>query len=187
MQADGPTIFELAERCFGPVSGADLAVYGYFLAPNIPERKLVNAVETYARLDFTTEAPVVLYDATVFGSGKRGFLVTTRYVHYHLTSPLDGLSAVRGRLPLGAVKEIRFVGESLYVNGERLGAAAAQAEASVLAVERFFAAVVEHQRPAANQAQDILATIQRLKELVDLGAITGAEFEKKKQELLARL
>ncbi|MFO0550152.1 MAG: hypothetical protein U0271_17290 [Polyangiaceae bacterium] len=54
-----------------------------YLAPNIDPKKLANALASYARL--ATEAPVMLFDNTVWGSAKSGALLTTHalYVDTH--------------------------------------------------------------------------------------------------------
>lgn len=190
MAWESDTIIDLARTCFGQATGVDLTVFGYHLAPHIPDRKLVQACESYARLDFNAEEPVLLYDATVFGSGRRGFLLTTKYWHFNLTSPIDGYSPTTGQVPLATIREFRFVGESLYINGERVGSTAAQAERAVLALEQFFAMLRGDAAPASapgSAPPDVFETIRKLKELADVGALTPEEFTAKKQELLARL
>jgi len=55
-----------------PVEGISL-----YYGDAIPEKKLANAREAYARYS-APECPLVLYDRTVFGSGKKGILLTDK-------------------------------------------------------------------------------------------------------------
>jgi hypothetical protein len=46
-----------------------------YFKPDIPEKKLKNAIESYAN-DIVPSNVIVLYDSTVFGGAKEGFLMT---------------------------------------------------------------------------------------------------------------
>lgn len=190
-------ILDIAEACFGRAANpqADFMVYGFHVAPAIPDKKLVKACEEYARFDFMAESPVLLYDGTVFGSGKRGFLVTSRAIYFNVTSALDGISLTKGRMALIALRQFRLIGEALYLNHEKIGTIVAQPEVVVLALERFFHLVAGAtseeisiaSTPAASTPDTIFEAIRQLKNLLDGGALTPEEFAAKKQELLARL
>jgi hypothetical protein len=187
----------IAEAVFGPQNPRhrDFQVYGWHVAPDIPEKKLTGACEAYARMDFTREAPLVLGDDTVFGSAKRGLLVTTRALHFCVTNPVDGFSDYKGTLPLEAIHAFRVIGDALYVNDEKLGTITQPPEAVVLALETFFARLAgggpvgrgAPDGPRAGTREAIVETIRVLKGLHDEGALTADEFTEKKRELLARL
>ena len=46
------------------------------------QKKFRNALDSYAKLS-TNEIPLVLFDSTVFGSAKDGFVLTTKGIHIH--------------------------------------------------------------------------------------------------------
>jgi hypothetical protein len=52
-----------------------------FIAPDIPDKKLKKAIDSYAT-DITPEHVLAMWDSTVFGSGKKGFLITERVFYY---------------------------------------------------------------------------------------------------------
>ena len=185
----------IAASIFGLPGRHDLSIYGYYLMPDVPAAKLAGAMTSYARFDLMAEEPVLLHDDTVFGSGKRGFLVTTRALHYCLTHPQDGYSDLKGHLPLDAITGLRMVGGSLYVNDEKLGTLTQPPEAAVLALEAFFARLANADDPGAGTPngpravtrEAVVATLRELKVLADEGVLTADEFSAKKAELLARL
>lgn len=53
-----------------------------FFRDNIPEKKLTNAIAKYAS-NVDSSRVVFLYDDTVFGSAKDGFLITDSALYYH--------------------------------------------------------------------------------------------------------
>lgn len=185
----------IAEEIFGPASPRhrEFVAAGYHLAPDIPEKKLVGACEAYARLDFREETPLVLMDDTVFGSGKRGFVITTRAFHYNVTNPADGFGDLRGQLALDAIRAFRLIGDGIWVNGQKLGSFHHPPEGVVLGLERFFAQVRgEIAQPEGGPARatsrdEIMETLRQLKALADDGVLSEAEFAAKKRELLDRL
>lgn len=200
--AQAERIQAIAEDIFGPRSPHHRAFVaaGYHLAPDIPEKKLVGACEAYAQVDFREEDPLVLMDDTVFGSGKRGFVITTRALHYNITNPVDGCGDHRGRLPLEAIREFRLIGDAIYVNGQKVGSFHHPPEGVVLALETFFRRVGGEDAPDSREAappppdpvrattrEAILETLRALKGLHEDGVLTEAEFAGKKRELLDRL
>jgi hypothetical protein len=190
--AGNDRVVALAEAVFGPANPRhrELVTYGYHLAPEIPTKKLTGACQGYARFDFARETPVWLLDDTVFGTGKRGLLVTTEALHFAVTNPLDGFSEDRGRIPLAAIQALRIVGDALYVNDAKLGSLTQPAEAAVLAVEAFFRELIGGPAPVPPPPADreaIFETLRGLKALHDDGVLTAAEFQAKKQDLLGRL
>ncbi len=58
----------------------DLASSLYF-APDIPEDKLANAINTYAE-GVIDDQVIALYDDTLFGSAKEGFIITTAGIYW---------------------------------------------------------------------------------------------------------
>ncbi len=188
----------IAQTLFGAQSAhhREFMAAGYHLAPEIPDKKLVGACEAYARLDFREEAPLLLMDDTVFGSGKRGFVITTRAFHFNITNPVDGYSDHRGKLGLEVIREFRLIGDAIYVNGQKLGSFHHPPEGVVRGLETFFEQVrgeaAAPPAPAVDAArattrEEVLETLRGLKALAEDGVITEAEFAAKKRDLLDRL
>lgn len=83
-----------------------------FFAPNIPNKKLRNALRTYAPIK-KGEQPLVLVDNSWFGGAKEGGLLTDKsfYAHIFWEKP--------ERLELSEIKSVKFVVgkvNTLYVN-----------------------------------------------------------------------
>jgi len=64
-------------RAINPLCDID----ALFLFEKIPQKKLNNAAGTYAQGVGVDEAIIMLYDSTVFGSAKEGFLLTTKRLY----------------------------------------------------------------------------------------------------------
>ena len=73
-----------------------------FFAPEIPERKLRNAVENYARAG-SGERALALIDNSFFGSAKDGVLLTRERIYS------NEWSDVTFALELGAIESVEFV------------------------------------------------------------------------------
>jgi len=52
-----------------------------FFAPEIPEKKLQKAIRSYAK-DLSPDHVLALWDSTILGSGKKGFLITEKVFYY---------------------------------------------------------------------------------------------------------
>lgn len=66
--------------------------------PNIPEKKLSNAKGTYANVT-ASELLLGLWDDTVFGSARDGYLITTQGVYWHNSGEDDGQREYAGVQP----------------------------------------------------------------------------------------
>ena len=86
-----------------------------FFAPEIPERKLRNAVEGYARAG-SGERALALIDNSFFGSASDGVLLTGERIYS------NEWSDVTFALELGAIESVEFV-ESNSANEIRLNSA----------------------------------------------------------------
>jgi len=71
---------ELENQIRGAFSAAAVLDRVY-LFNTIPARKLGNAISRYARVMGSDEVPIMLYDDTVWGSGKDGYLMTNRRIY----------------------------------------------------------------------------------------------------------
>lgn len=80
----GQNLRSFTEQYVSQLPNPALATKGgslYFL-DGIPKTKLQNARSSYANYAPTREAPLLLLDTTVFGSGKKGMLMTDQSVYY---------------------------------------------------------------------------------------------------------
>ncbi len=84
-----------------------------FFAPNIPEKKLRNAIKAYAPLE-EGEQPLLLIDDTVWGGAKEGVLLSDRKLYIH------GIWQKPQVVALNEITSIKFVQEKsttkVYIN-----------------------------------------------------------------------
>lgn len=80
-----------------------------YFSPRIPEKKLNNAVSTYASMANPNEV-ILLLDETVFGAAKDGLLLTPQglFCHEMLTDPIF--------FPLCNIKDIWAQKKDIYIN-----------------------------------------------------------------------
>ena len=74
------TSFEELARTYAPEIPKEKEPTLY-IAPDIPEKKLKKAIKSYAG-DISPEQALAMWDSTVFGSGKKGFIITERVFYY---------------------------------------------------------------------------------------------------------
>lgn len=206
MRPDG--LLESALRLLGPGTSlhGSLRNSGWYVGPDIPSKKLAGAREGFAPYDPAQESAVLLYDGTIFGSAKRGLLLTTGALYWSITSADDGFSEVRSHLALGAIKHLALDAERVCLNGEPIGAIIKPDLKEARVLGAFFAEVVGadawsdaglapalspvakvQAAPARQSADEVFQAIRGLKALRDEGALSEAEYTAKKQELLQRL
>ena len=76
-----------------------------FFMEEIPKKKLENARRSYARSFETGEVPVLLWDDTLFGSAKDGFLLTDRRLYQKNFSERPSCSDLSGIVDFDISKE----------------------------------------------------------------------------------
>lgn len=176
-----------------------------FYGPFIADKKLNTARQAYASFNLREETPVLLYDDTLFGNGKSGFLITNRHFYYSISAEYAGTDTV-GYLELSAIHsfaiQMNKMSADVIVNGKKLGTITQISREEALIVEDFFALIPDeelvsgalqtaasHASPVAgsDSRTEIMVKIKQLKELLDLEAITQEEFDAKKKEWLAQL
>jgi len=81
-----------------------------FLFENIPPKKLRNARESYATTITEDETVILLYDDTVFGSAKEGFLLTTKRLYQ------KNLAEPPGALDVGRIESIALDDKTMHSN-----------------------------------------------------------------------
>jgi hypothetical protein len=159
-----------------------------YFAPNIPPKKLRNALASYAQ-GANCEKPLVLIDNTIFHSAKDGALLTDRaiYSHNQFESPqvvsLDAICGIAweegtcaSKLSLNGTK---FLDSNIPdKNGMQLFCMMLAEIASLYHPECFQEAAPE---------KSALDVIRELNQLVAEGILSPEEFEAKKKELLARV
>jgi hypothetical protein len=201
------TILSIADQHFRNANpgGNKWAFRKIFYGPFIPEKKLSTARQAYASFSPREEAPILLYDDTLFGTGKTGFLITNEKFYYSMTASYSGPDTV-GNLELSDIHsfkvQINKMSADIFVNDKKLGNITLISREEALVVEDFFDLIrsdtlhVAYEQVAAasdttasgkNSNADIMEKIKQLKELLDMEAITQEEFDVKKNELLSRL
>jgi hypothetical protein len=82
-----------------------------FFSPNIPKKKLKNALNSYAN-DAQEEDALVLIDNTIWGSAKDGILLTSTAIYANAVPSINIFS----------INDIKFIGgfdNALYINDKR--------------------------------------------------------------------
>ena len=179
-----------------------------FFQPQIPPRKLKNALETYAP-GIQGEDVLVLVDNTVFGSAKEGGVLTqdTLYVRNQMERPQN--------IALADIESVQFIEgwtSYVHVNDTKF----LQINCPEKAAMRRFTQMLQEIRdtavhpalsagPAAEALRELeyaeesqsygrptsarpaAEALRELKSLRDEGLITDEEYEEKRKEYLARL
>ena len=173
----------------------------FFCVLQIPQRKLVNAIGSYAyQATKKDEAALLLYDSTVFGSAKAGFLLTS-YGVYSKEIPFDG-----NFCPLDEIIDVRYEAGLLlhYIylitpNGEiplSVDIAKSNLEDQVLFI--IFKSMldimsnvgIDENIDIVDSAESLLVAIDpydeilKYNDLMEKGIITEEEFSAKKKQLL---
>lgn len=85
------------------------ALNGKLIKADSNKTKLKNAVSAYAHLEQGEEA-VILYDDTLFGGAKEGFVVTNKNVYMH------NLLCNPEKVPIGSITKLGLVGNDIVFN-----------------------------------------------------------------------
>ena len=118
------SIIEFAEKYFTKMcsTGTQWSFSAMFYRNHIPNEKLVNARKTYADLSSDEESVLLLLDDTVFGSAKKGFVMTESNIYYSMDDTYGG-KTVKGVLSLDSLEAIAFekrkMSVDIIINGER--------------------------------------------------------------------
>ena len=98
-------------------AGRRLAGSKSYLWPNIPEKKLANALGSIAK-DIDAEDVLILIDATIFGSAKDGVIITESVIYFKeaFTNPI--------KVPLDSIAAIGFEKDHVYLNDAKIFATA---------------------------------------------------------------
>ena len=107
-----PITISLIEEAGERLSGSKSYVW-----PNIPEKKLSNALGSIAK-GISADDVLILIDATIFGSAKDGIVVTETDIYFKeaFTEPK--------RTPLKLVASISFKDDKIFVNSDEVFATA---------------------------------------------------------------
>lgn len=113
-----------------------------------------------------------------------GSVFTARHVSGHVLTmdylPKESANALY-RLAQEREEQARLARHQLHVDTMRAGAAQVNVQTTIPAAAPAMPA------PASPAADDVVARLEKLKAMADKGLITQADFEKRKQEILAQL
>ncbi len=153
-----------------------------YFAPDIPNRKLRNALRTYAA-GSEQEEPLILIDNTAFGGAKDGALLTTRKIYAH--NILESGQCV----PLEAMRSVTFVEgltDRVFINDAKFLETNFPGEPAMRAFVEMLRKIAElfgH----AQGATPAVEALKELKQLYDAGVITEEEFQAKRRKYLDQL
>lgn len=190
-----------------PPKGFAYTSFGNF----IPHEKLNNAEKSYAKYNITSEYPIMMFDSTISGSGKEGFLLTNLNFYYKMPLKWSG-SSKAGLIPINDIKqfslEIKALGCKLIMNNEQFAYtsllnSSLRKEATVIAdvmniiignlndapsnQDNSVSSSKNSQSTESGGNTVTLNTLKEIKDLFDAGIISKEEFTSKKAELLKRL
>ncbi|MDR2461306.1 MAG: hypothetical protein LBE38_11120 [Deltaproteobacteria bacterium] len=83
----------------------------YYFKPNIPQKKLANAIGKYAQNADPNDV-LLLFDDTTFGSADQGFLLTSNCLYIH-----DYQNTKMAAFPRDQIHSLKFKNDKLLVNG----------------------------------------------------------------------
>jgi hypothetical protein len=163
-----------------------------FFAPNVPPKKLKNALNVYAGKAVFEEI-LVLIDCTVFGSAKDGVLITNERIYAHdtwgesnsyLWKDIDKIAFKPDDEDKVQINEIDFF--------TTIGLDRATVEKLIEMVEEILRLVSPEKFTSKNPQENVSATnqlsaieaLRELKKLYDEGILTQEEFQTKKQKYL---
>ena len=80
----------------------------FYLLDNIPKKKRDNVIAKYVKIN-TDEEFIALYDDTIFGNAKVGFVITPNYLYFNNTDHITGL------IPISCIDGIDYVDSDLLI------------------------------------------------------------------------
>jgi hypothetical protein len=101
---------ELIRAELAKVKGLD----NFYIRPNIPPKKIANAVARYVGQNTGFDEVEALYDDTVFGSAKEGFVFTVDKLYVH------ELMHNAESLKFKTMNDIKFIDKTLWINSKRV-------------------------------------------------------------------
>lgn len=130
-----------------------------FFGVHIPKRKLSHAVSSYARMS-VGEDPLFLYEDASFGSGRKGFLVTSKQLYYLFTT--NAGREVTEYLPLKEIRSFELIGQKsfyqVYMNQRYVGNMTLE-RYEALITEGFFKLIIAELAEKPN-VEDIAKSLQ---------------------------
>ncbi len=102
-----------------------------FMGENIPQNKLINVLSTYAAGVKPQEEVLVLYDDTVFGGARDGFLLTTFHLYWH------NFGQEAFYIPLADIERCSVSGAQLDMNGYFISVSTLSEPARVIVRDLF--------------------------------------------------
>ena len=157
-----------------------------FFFPNIPEKKMLNAIQKYAPAVGVGDI-LVLVDDTVFGSANEGVLITKDmiYSNQKMERPV--------KFELNKIKNVTFVGgvmsQKIYINDFMVIDTTQPSKSSMQLVAELIREIAEVYggSGAAVDAPGIQDALVKLKSLYDAELITKEEYDEKRKSYISQL
>lgn len=160
-----------------------------FFQPDIPEKKMKNAIEAYAS-SVEKEDILVLIDNTVFGKADEGLLITKEMLYTRLAfenkikielSQIKNVSLVEGALSC-----------TLHINGNKVVTIHTPSKSAMNLIAEMLGEISEVCRAqsetnAQPQPSSIQDSLIKLKSIFEIGLISKEEYDEKRKEYIAQL
>lgn len=158
-----------------------------FFSPNIPHKKLQNAMATYAP-NVAPGTALALIDNTCFGGAKDGALLTTTTLYVH------NIAMAPQQINLAEIENISFVQaltSVLHINDMPLLQINFPEKAAMVTFTQMLREMADALRPATAAspapAKSPVEALKELKALFDSGVLTQEEYEAKRKVYVAQL
>jgi len=158
-----------------------------FFSPNIPLKKLQNAMSSYAT-GVGAGSVIALIDNTCFGGAKDGALLTTTTLYVH------NIAMAPQQIDLAEIESINFVQaltSVLHINDIPLLQINFPEKAAMVTFVHMLRDMVAALRPApaapAAPAKSPVEALKELKALFDSGVLTQEEYEAKRKVYVDQL
>lgn len=157
-----------------------------FFYPEIPEKKMLNAIQKYAPSVEPADI-LVLVDDTVFGSANEGVLITKDYIYSNqkMEKPI--------KFELSKANNVTFVGgmmsQKIYINDIMVVDTTQPSKGSMQLIAELIRELAEvlDVPPLAIDTSGIQDALVKLKSLYDAELITKEEYDEKRKGYISQL
>lgn len=158
-----------------------------FFPPEIPEKKIKNAIEKYAT-SAKKEDVIFLLDETVFGKADEGILMTPETLYAY--QAFEGIKKIK----INQIENI-FITEgmiscTLHINDNKIIAPTQTSKSAMRLIGEMLREISEcnktKQQPI-NESHSIQDALVKLKSLFEMELISKEEYDSKRKEYISRL
>lgn len=158
-----------------------------FFLPDIPEKKLKNAIDKYAP-SVKKEDVLLLIDDTVFGKATEGVIITSSLIYAN-----QAFEDIK-RIDFCHIKSAAIVegvmGCALYINDNKIIATTQPSKSAMRLITELIREISEISRGDAKKtdnSSNIQDALIKLKSIFEMGLISKEEYDEKRKEYIAKL